>query len=305
MVEEDNLFSTVQQHLQGGLPQYRSSADTQPRYTDSDTLPIDGSDKIKQPPKAHESQIHIPNNALVQQRDPYLHPSIPENNPIHSNPSYPHFPNDHAWAESDLELPLTKFGSTMNFAEDEADETRQLHYSMAPKSRDSLLNSHDSDLQSEFDLASPEPKGRFSWTNSDILKRRIAQRQKGIGRQSMPVVSWFLALAMVGAFIAELIIAKQTTGQAIQTRPQVQPMIGPSAEFMISFGARFVPCMRNVPGLPATNKLPCLQYTTTSNDTFTEDQLCSLSQICGLSDASHPNQSWRFVSAIAVLEEIS
>lgn len=103
---------------------------------------------------------------------------------------------------------------------------------------------------------------------------------------------------MIGVFIAELIIAKQTTGQAIQTHPQIQPMLGPSVEFLISFGARFVPCMRNVPGLPATNKLPCLEHTTNSSNLFTDSQLCPLSQICGLSDALHPDQSWRFVSAI-------
>lgn len=103
---------------------------------------------------------------------------------------------------------------------------------------------------------------------------------------------------MTGAFIAELIIAKQTTGQAIQTHPQVQPMLGPSAEFLISFGARFVPCMRSMPGLPATNKLPCLEYTTSSETTFTSNQLCPLADICGLADANNPNQSYRFVSAI-------
>lgn len=80
-------------------------------------------------------------------------------------------------------------------------------------------------------------------------------------------------------------------------QPQVQPMLGPSAEFLISFGARFVPCMRTMPDLPTTNEIPCLKYTT-SKKYFTKNELCSLADICGLTDSDNPNQGYRFVSAI-------
>lgn len=110
---------------------------------------------------------------------------------------------------------------------------------------------------------------------------------------------------MVAVFVAELIMASKQTGQAVQTKPNVQPMIGPTPEFLISFGARFVPCMRSVPDLPTTNMLPCLQYSSSNLKTFTKDQLCSLADICGLDDPENPNQGYRFVSAIVSIPALT
>jgi len=86
----------------------------------------------------------------------------------------------------------------------------------------------------------------------------------------------------------------------VQTRPSINPMLGPSAEFFISFGARFVPCMRKVPALPTSEQLPCLKDSTSSSNLYTPSQLCPISDICGLKDANNPNQSYRFVSAMFV-----
>ena len=58
--------------------------------------------------------------------------------------------------------------------------------------------------------------------------------------------------------------------------------------------------MRNVPGLPPTNMIPCLNHTATRETRFQRDELCSLAHICGLKDATNPNQGYRFVSAIFV-----
>ncbi|WFD05940.1 protein S-acyltransferase [Malassezia vespertilionis] len=142
--------------------------------------------------------------------------------------------------------------------------------------------------------------GRFPWSNPDLLQRQINSRQQGIGRQRYPIVSWILAVGVLAAFIAELILSKQKTGQAVQTKPHLQPMIGPPPEFLISFGARFVPCMRKIPGLSVNNELPCLEYTTSDSQFFKPSQLCSLAEICGLKDPQNPNQAYRFVSAMFI-----
>ncbi|CAD6925593.1 unnamed protein product [Tilletia controversa] len=103
-------------------------------------------------------------------------------------------------------------------------------------------------------------------------------------------------------FIVELVQSKARTGQAFQTKPQVQPMLGPPFEFFIAFplGARFVPCMRNVPTHPTTTLLPCLNATTTSVAGGTTSELCPLWEVCGMKSAEGPYQSYRFVTAIFI-----
>lgn len=74
-------------------------------------------------------------------------------------------------------------------------------------------------------------------------------------------------------------------------------MIGPSFEFLINFGARFTPCMREVPSIPLTQEFPCLNVSTKDVSSYTNDELCPLWEICGLENASSkPNQSYRFVT---------
>lgn len=313
MNRDEDLFSSVKQHIQSSKPVADAPYNGPVAYDTESVYRLEqANDGIYETSVMQPTRTGPYDVGQTYAQQPYLRASPPGAQSMTSIPPYSPSRYVNTWGESEAELPLTKHGSTMNFAEDEYDEARQLDqplYSEQSHKPSLLTNWMGSSSHHEaYTAGNSEHSGKFTWSNPDLLQRQIDQRQRGVGRQSWPIVSWFLAyvhnlvdshrLGMVGAFIAELILAKETTGQAIQTHPQVQPMLGPSVEFLISFGARFVPCMRNVPGLPATNKLPCLEYTTSSTNEFTDSQLCPLSQICGLSDAQNPDQSWRFVSAI-------
>ena len=198
------------------------------------------------------------------------------------------------WGMSETDLPL-------KYAENDLDESHhwQTQHPIYPDhltaSRTHLMGSADESLEMPS-----QKEGKFTWSNQDKLKQKIDERERGVGRQRYPFVTWLISFGVVVVFIAELILSKQRTGEAVQVHPSVQPMIGPPAEFLISFGARFAPCMRNVPGLPPTNMIPCLNHTATRETRFQRDELCSLADICGLKDATDPNQGYRFVSAIFV-----
>lgn len=73
-------------------------------------------------------------------------------------------------------------------------------------------------------------------------------------------------------------------------------MIGPPYEFLIAFGARFVPCMRKVPDLALDTPMICLKDSALS--TVSQDQTCPLYEICGLPNANTYGQQWRFVTPI-------
>ena len=80
--------------------------------------------------------------------------------------------------------------------------------------------------------------------------------------------------------------------------PQFNPMIGPSTYVLINMGARFVPCMRTVPGVQDSNPplyWPC-PNTTTSDPNSSTNQ-CNLSDLCGFNglNYTHPNQWFRFI----------
>lgn len=81
-------------------------------------------------------------------------------------------------------------------------------------------------------------------------------------------------------------------------KPQFNPMIGPSTYVQINMGARFVPCMRRVPGVQdATEPInwPC--PSTTTSDPNDPSNQCTLAELCGFSgfDQDHPNQWFRFI----------
>ncbi|WFD33737.1 protein S-acyltransferase [Malassezia cuniculi] len=150
------------------------------------------------------------------------------------------------------------------------------------------------------DIYQSEPVGKYAWNNPEVLQRQINKRQQGKGRQRWPIFSWILAVALLVIFIIELALSAKLTGQAVQTKPQVQPMIGPPVEFLIHFGARFVPCMRKMPNIDASESLPCLNYSTADTTEYHPSQLCSIADLCGLDDPGHPNQAYRFISAVFV-----
>ncbi|PWN18537.1 rhomboid-domain-containing protein, partial [Microstroma glucosiphilum] len=167
----------------------------------------------------------------------------------------------------------------MAYADDEYDQNRQL------TNEPDYYNAEEANTK----------KGLLGF-KQDSLQSQIDKRRRGIGRQRWPIFTWVLSLALVGVFVAELIKANALTGQAIQTHPSINPMIGPSSQFLIYFGARFVPCMRDIPAVPTSTELACLNASTLS--TITTSQECPIWEICGLDSATSYGQLWRFVTPI-------
>lgn len=106
------------------------------------------------------------------------------------------------------------------------------------------------------------------------LEQRIENKRRGIGRQRYPVVVWSIAFCpllrsrtdvvrrmlsagMIGAFLYELARNWQEQGTPFSFKPTVNPLLGPSQDALVSFGARFPPCMKTVPSVPATIQLGC------------------------------------------------
>ncbi|KAL2864517.1 rhomboid family membrane protein [Aspergillus lucknowensis] len=129
------------------------------------------------------------------------------------------------------------------------------------------------------------------------------RRKKGFFHKKIAYVTYILTLAQIIVFIVELVRSGQLTGTPVQTKPQFNPMVGPSAYIQINMGARYTPCMKNVPGVQnATQPInfPCPNTTTTESE-------CTLSQLCGfdgvpnphpngsLDDNPQPNQWFRFI----------
>ncbi len=103
----------------------------------------------------------------------------------------------------------------------------------------------------------------------------------------------------------------QLTKSPIAIKPQFNPMIGPSPYVLINMGARFVPCMRNTPGVQDSERpisWPC--PSTTTLDPNSPSQQCALSDLCGFSPVPNPvaggspagspepNQWFRFILPI-------
>lgn len=85
-------------------------------------------------------------------------------------------------------------------------------------------------------------------------------------------------------------------------------MIGPSPYVQINMGARFVPCMKNVPGVQDSQQVIYWNCpNSTSTDPNDPSNRCTLSELCGfggvpnphpggsLNDRPEPNQWYRFI----------
>lgn len=85
-------------------------------------------------------------------------------------------------------------------------------------------------------------------------------------------------------------------------------MIGPSPYVQINMGARFVPCMKNVPGVQDNQQVIYWNCpNSTSTDSNDPSNRCTLSELCGfggvpnphpggsLNDRPEPNQWFRFI----------
>ena len=123
---------------------------------------------------------------------------------------------------------------------------------------------------------SPEPPRRF-WSRGNTW------------------VVYFFTLVQVTVFIAELVRNAVLTTSPIEIHPQINPMLGPSFPVLVNMGARYVPCMKNVPDLAPNLNLPC-PNTTISYATDTSNQ-CSINELCGFANfGNSPNQWWRFIA---------
>lgn len=107
-----------------------------------------------------------------------------------------------------------------------------------------------------------------------------------------PWCTYVISILQICIFIYELAKMKQLTGSVIQTEPYFNPMIGPSQYVQIYIGARFTPCMHEIPDITTDLSLawPC------PNTTTTDTQVCSLSELCN-SNEVQPTQTWRILSA--------
>lgn len=131
-----------------------------------------------------------------------------------------------------------------------------------------------------------------------------------------PIFVYLFSVIQIAVFIGELVKAAQLTGSPIQTQPSFNPMIGPSSYVLINMGSRYVICMhrvQNVTNYDGRGNIswPC-PWSTTS-DSSSADNQCTLSQLCGFGgvpdpptanatvsfdDAAFPNQWWRFITAM-------
>ncbi|KAJ5558456.1 hypothetical protein N7461_002428 [Penicillium sp. DV-2018c] len=137
---------------------------------------------------------------------------------------------------------------------------------------------------------------------------RNSRKRKGFFSKKIAWVTYILTLAQIIVFIIELVKNAQLTGSVIQTKPNFNPMIGPSPYVQIYMGARYNPCMKNVGGIQNATKpidWPCPNTTTLDTTTF-----CTLSEVCGFGgvpnphpggstkDRPAPNQWYRFIIPI-------
>lgn len=237
----------------------------------------------------------------------------------------PSYGGQRPYEMSSDDVPLQKYPAGMGYAEDEDQEQRQreAYWNGYPQEEKWDHQNHPPSLFAN-NLQGPPPfssttkgleeggedrrglLGKFGSPSSNGIKpgwggtlnEQIARRKRGIGRQRWPILTWLLTIAYIVVFIIELIQGKQKTGQAIQTSPSWNPMLGPSFEFLISFGARFVPCMRKVADIPTSTEMACLSYSTATS--LTSSELCPIWQLCGLANADTTNQAYRFVTPIFI-----
>ncbi|KAK0527492.1 hypothetical protein OC834_004395 [Tilletia horrida] len=245
--------------------------------------------------------------------------------------AYSQDPYSHTTHNQDISsahLPLNHHGASMGYAEDEEDEARQLKNGMhsSPTGPTPLFSNQLRDSRGYMldegagagGMGDAAGGGRNGLLNkfgrksaggeSDMSKveQQVERRRAGVFRQKYGILAFLLAIAYVLIFIVELIQSKAKTGQAFQTTPSFQPMIGPPFEFFIAFplGARFVPCMRNVPTTPTTMLLPCLNATTTASSSLNtgagSSDFCPIWEICGMQSATGPYQSYRFITAMFI-----
>ncbi|KAL8999829.1 MAG: hypothetical protein Q9169_001369 [Polycauliona sp. 2 TL-2023] len=124
------------------------------------------------------------------------------------------------------------------------------------------------------------------------------RQKKGWFSGKIPWVVYTFTVIQVVVFIAEIARNAVLTGSPIEIHPSFNPMIGPSPYVLINMGARFVPCMQNIPQVHDT-EIMWPSPSTTSADTSTYKG--NLGDLCGFGGFQingpdeYPNQWYRFI----------
>ena len=145
----------------------------------------------------------------------------------------------------------------------------------------------------------PSPEGQVEAQLLPDPSRRSRKKKDGWFHGKIPWVVYTCTLAQLTVFIVEIIRNSIITGSPIMTKPQFNPMIGPSPYMLINMGARFVPCMRrdeDVQGAsPPITMWHCPNSTSDSNTD--PHNTCDLSALCGFGglDNEQPDQWFRFI----------
>ncbi|KAK3616080.1 hypothetical protein LTR56_022432 [Elasticomyces elasticus] len=140
-------------------------------------------------------------------------------------------------------------------------------------------------------------------------RRRKSTSQQGWFKGRITWVVYVLSVVEICVFIAELVKNGILTKTPIEIKPAFNPMVGPSPYVLINMGARYQPCMHNMPNVQNSSvpiSWPCPDATSTSG----KDVSCTLSELCGfggvpdpkakgsIHDKPAPNQWWRFIVPI-------
>ncbi|KAI9758632.1 MAG: hypothetical protein M4579_002943 [Chaenotheca gracillima] len=123
-------------------------------------------------------------------------------------------------------------------------------------------------------------------------KKRRRNRFFSSSKGRTPWLVYALTLIQITVFIAELVKNAVLTKTPIEIHPQFNPMIGPSTWVLINMGARFVPCMRNTPGIQDTHPPPVFPCPNSTSSVLTDpSNQCSLADVCGFSGVPNPTSS--------------
>ncbi|KAK5122069.1 hypothetical protein LTR85_004315 [Meristemomyces frigidus] len=147
--------------------------------------------------------------------------------------------------------------------------------------------------------------------DADPRKQRRRRSKDGWFKGKITWVVYVLTVVQLVVFIAELVKNGILTKSPIEIHPSFNPMIGPSPYVLINMGARYQPCMHNMPNVQNSStqiSWPCPNATATTGDSVS----CSLSELCGFSgvpnphvdgsiqDKPAPDQWWRFIVPIFI-----
>ncbi|KAL8731378.1 MAG: hypothetical protein Q9166_003470 [cf. Caloplaca sp. 2 TL-2023] len=176
-------------------------------------------------------------------------------------------------------------------------------YDPSPYSEDIPLRNHPS-KQSHDPLAYDQHRqdNEAAYTARMDAQQRAGhdrrRKSKGWLNGRIPWVVYTLTLVQVVVFIAEIARNAVLTKSPIEIHPTFNPMIGPSPFVLINMGARYVPCMQNIPQVH-DREIQWPSPSTTSADTSTYDG--TLSDLCGFGGfkintlTDYPNQWYRFI----------